>query len=174
MSKPAVRQLAKGRVYTGRQAVRLGLVDEEGGLSRALAIARKESGLPDDSPVVECPPRVEPRILKLIRQFSPRQPDGDAATTSTYGGDEAPPATAAAWVAQALAHALVGSGGAAATVLDGGAAGPAAAVAMATGGGGGGSLQQLLCQLQRAAASMQALQGLSMYSPDADVLSSML
>ncbi|OPZ10164.1 MAG: protease 4 [candidate division BRC1 bacterium ADurb.BinA364] len=41
---------AKGRVWTGRQALKMGLVDELGGLSSAIADARAMSGLPSDRP----------------------------------------------------------------------------------------------------------------------------
>lgn len=42
-------QVSKGRVFTGEQAVKLGLVDELGGLRAALDYAKKEQGLqPDD------------------------------------------------------------------------------------------------------------------------------
>ncbi len=51
-----VRALAGGRLYTGDEAVRLGLADEVGGLVVALAAARRAAGLPFDAPV-----RVVPR-----------------------------------------------------------------------------------------------------------------
>lgn len=41
-----VRDLADGRVYSGRQAKELGLVDELGGLPEALDVARRLSGTP--------------------------------------------------------------------------------------------------------------------------------
>ncbi|MPY87167.1 MAG: signal peptide peptidase SppA [Luteitalea sp.] len=51
--------MAQGRVWTGRQAKDLGLVDELGGLSRAMAIARERAGIGADAPVelVVYPPR---------------------------------------------------------------------------------------------------------------------
>jgi protease-4 len=42
-----------GRVWTGRQALERGLVDELGGLDRAIAEARRLAGLRDDAPVRE-------------------------------------------------------------------------------------------------------------------------
>ena len=45
MTKEAVDQIAKGRIWTGKQAKEIGLVDELGGLSLALSIARKKAGL---------------------------------------------------------------------------------------------------------------------------------
>ena len=43
--------LARGRVWTGRDALEVGLVDELGGLHDAVRIARERAGLPDDAPV---------------------------------------------------------------------------------------------------------------------------
>jgi protease-4 len=47
-----VRQLAAGRIYSGVQAQQRGLVDELGGLARALAVARDVASLSADVPVV--------------------------------------------------------------------------------------------------------------------------
>jgi protease-4 len=43
MSRPAVEGVAEGRVWTGAAAKRLGLVDELGGLDKAVEIARREA-----------------------------------------------------------------------------------------------------------------------------------
>lgn len=43
--------VAQGRVWTGKQAKELGLVDELGGLDTALAIAKKEVGITDEDKV---------------------------------------------------------------------------------------------------------------------------
>lgn len=45
MTKEAVDNLGRGRIWTGRQAKEHGLVDELGGLSDALSTARKRAGL---------------------------------------------------------------------------------------------------------------------------------
>jgi protease IV len=55
-----VHELARGRVWTGADAVASGLADETGGLSDAVAVARKRAGLPEDAPV-----RVYPRLGPL-------------------------------------------------------------------------------------------------------------
>ena len=55
-----VHELARGRVWTGADAIANGLADEAGGLREAIAIARKRAGLPDDAPV-----RVYPRLGPL-------------------------------------------------------------------------------------------------------------
>jgi protease IV len=52
-----VHELARGRVWTGADAVANGLADETGGMREAIAIARRRAGLPDDAPV-----RVYPRL----------------------------------------------------------------------------------------------------------------
>jgi protease-4 len=43
--------VAQGRVWTGRQAKELGLVDELGGLDRAIALAKSRANIPDDEEV---------------------------------------------------------------------------------------------------------------------------
>lgn len=49
----AIEPVAGGRVWTGRQALQHGLVDELGDLDRALAATRKLAGLPADAPILE-------------------------------------------------------------------------------------------------------------------------
>jgi protease IV len=48
-----IEPIAGGRVWTGRQALERGLVDEFGGVDRALAEARHLGGVRDDAPLVE-------------------------------------------------------------------------------------------------------------------------
>ncbi|MEE8558835.1 MAG: signal peptide peptidase SppA [Myxococcota bacterium] len=48
-----VREMAEGRVWTGAQAAELGLVDELGGLDRAVARVRELAGLPPDGEAPE-------------------------------------------------------------------------------------------------------------------------
>jgi protease-4 len=50
-SREDVDAIGKGRVWTGKQAVENGLVDELGGLDRALAKAREMAGLHERAPV---------------------------------------------------------------------------------------------------------------------------
>jgi protease-4 len=50
-------RLARGRVWTGKQAKELGLVDELGGIREAINIAKKEAGIPED-------------VLPVIKFFS--------------------------------------------------------------------------------------------------------
>jgi protease-4 len=60
LSVERVHELARGRVWTGADAIANGLADEAGGLREATAIARKRAGLPDSAPV-----RVYPRLGPL-------------------------------------------------------------------------------------------------------------
>ena len=46
-----IERVARGRVWTGRDALAIGLVDELGGLRDAVRIARSRAGLRDDAPV---------------------------------------------------------------------------------------------------------------------------
>ncbi|WP_396624206.1 signal peptide peptidase SppA [Luteitalea sp.] len=58
--------VAQGRVWTGRQAREKGLVDELGGLPRAIAIAQQRAGIAKDTTVqlVTYPPR--PSVLEAL------------------------------------------------------------------------------------------------------------
>jgi protease IV len=47
-----IEAVARGRVWTGRDAVEAGLVDELGGLRDAIRIARERANLPEDAPVL--------------------------------------------------------------------------------------------------------------------------
>lgn len=51
MTPEQVEKVARGRVWTGEQALALGLVDQLGGLHAALELAKKEAGLPFDAGV---------------------------------------------------------------------------------------------------------------------------
>jgi protease-4 len=62
MPADRVHDLARGRVWTGADAVANGLVDEIGGLDRAAAIARRRAGLPAAAPL-----RLYPRPTPLDR-----------------------------------------------------------------------------------------------------------
>ncbi len=59
MPPARLEALARGRVWTGRQAKQNGLVDELGGLDRALAAAKQRAGIPADAEVelVTYPPK---------------------------------------------------------------------------------------------------------------------
>ncbi|KAK9917362.1 hypothetical protein WJX75_003547 [Coccomyxa subellipsoidea] len=46
-----MQEVAQGRVWSGKRALEVGLVDALGGLSRAVAIAKRELGIPDSEAV---------------------------------------------------------------------------------------------------------------------------
>ena len=46
MSYEAVHKVAKGRIWTGQQALERGLVDYFGGLHDAISLAKRLAGLP--------------------------------------------------------------------------------------------------------------------------------
>jgi protease-4 len=72
--KGDLEQLAGGRVYTGKQALKLGLVDQIGGLSDAMAFASKKAGLGSEYEVYVLPkPKELADILKEM--FGEQGPD---------------------------------------------------------------------------------------------------
>ena len=58
LTVPEVDEIARGRIWTGRQAKEIGLVDELGGLDKALAIAKQRMGLNDKTVEIVKLPRV--------------------------------------------------------------------------------------------------------------------
>lgn len=59
--------LARGRVWSGQDALEAGLVDQLGGIREAVDVARERAGLPDDAPV-----RTSGRVPLLARLGRPR------------------------------------------------------------------------------------------------------
>jgi protease-4 len=55
MTAERVHELARGRVWSGADAIANGLADEAGGLHDAIAIARRRAGLPAGAPARVCP-----------------------------------------------------------------------------------------------------------------------
>jgi protease-4 len=100
MSVDAVREVAKGRVWTGADALGIGLIDAVGGFRDALAIARERAGLPADAPVR--PAVSVPTLAKLKPPTSSEDPRAAAVAasvwTGSWGGFGAL-AAAAAWPA---------------------------------------------------------------------------
>jgi protease-4 len=74
MTRDEVHAVARGRVWTGADAVQRGLVDELGSLRRATEIARERAGLPRDAPM-----RLVPTVPPLQRLRPPRNSDDPAA-----------------------------------------------------------------------------------------------
>ncbi|MBL1280919.1 MAG: signal peptide peptidase SppA [Fluviicola sp.] len=68
MTKEQVNVIARGRVWTGRDAQRIGLVDELGGLKDAIAFAAKKAGITEVKALYY--PHVKEDVLgELIAQF---------------------------------------------------------------------------------------------------------
>jgi len=66
-----VREIAKGRVWTGEQAIEIGLVDELGGIMRAIELAKEMAKIEADKEVyVKTFPRPKPFAEKLQEQLS--------------------------------------------------------------------------------------------------------
>ncbi|MFX4223342.1 MAG: S49 family peptidase [Thalassobaculum sp.] len=71
LSEDEIDALARGRVWTGEDARRVGLVDAVGGYAEALQLARQAVGIPPDAPVerVRYPEEEDTweRLLELLR-----------------------------------------------------------------------------------------------------------
>ncbi len=72
-----IEAVARGRVWTGGDALRVGLVDEMGGLRDAVRIARERAGLPADAPLIR-PGHVAPlrRLGRARNSEDPRALSG--------------------------------------------------------------------------------------------------
>ncbi|RMF46584.1 MAG: signal peptide peptidase SppA [Deltaproteobacteria bacterium] len=69
MDLKRVKELADGRIYTGRQALKIGLVDELGNLQDAIALAGKMGGI-QGKPQVIYPERHRPDFLRYLVEES--------------------------------------------------------------------------------------------------------
>ena len=79
MSDAAVREVAKGRVWTGAQALELGLVDELGGMREAIAKARELADIDADSGIrlrkYPKTPTFEEQLSQLLQVSANAQAD---------------------------------------------------------------------------------------------------
>ncbi len=73
LERAQVEEIAQGRVWSGKQAVQIGLVDELGGLADAIAFAAKEAGLQADFRVSEFPRKKEfaEVLAEALNQLAP-------------------------------------------------------------------------------------------------------
>jgi protease-4 len=83
MSYDAVHEVARGRIWSGADAVGNGLVDTLGGLRDAVEIAREKVGLPADAPVR--PALRIPPLARLGRPRSSEDPRASAVSVSDWG-----------------------------------------------------------------------------------------
>ncbi len=69
LPKDRVLEIAKGRVWSGEDGKRLGLVDELGGFSVALRLARQAAGLAADAPIqLKLFPAIKSQLQRLIEK----------------------------------------------------------------------------------------------------------
>ncbi len=75
MSKDEMNQKAQGRIWTGKQALELGLVDSLGGLRKAIDLAKQAIGLgPEERALVEIYPKPRRKLLPPFRFPIPHLP----------------------------------------------------------------------------------------------------
>lgn len=76
LPRPKVEEIAQGRVWTGKEAQGLGLVDELGGLEAAIAYAAKAADLGDDWQVEENNQdrSLPEQIMELVQTIQLQQP----------------------------------------------------------------------------------------------------
>jgi protease IV len=79
---PEIEDVARGRVWTGRDALDAGLVDELGGLRRAIEIARASAELPEDAPVLH--PVHVPPVARLRRARNSEDPRAASLTSTPW------------------------------------------------------------------------------------------
>jgi protease-4 len=82
MTLEQVHEVARGRVWTGADALAHGLVDELGGMDDAAAAARRRAGLPPTAPV-----RVYPRVHPLDRLRPPGSSESRGAAAASLIAD---------------------------------------------------------------------------------------
>ncbi len=78
MAVEQVHEIARGRVWTGADAARNGLVDELGGMSAAAGIARRRAGLPANAPL-----RAYPRMTPFDQLRAPESSESRPAAAAT-------------------------------------------------------------------------------------------
>jgi len=83
-----VKEIARGRVYSGARAQELGLVDEMGGLQDAIAEAASMAEI-DSYRMVEYPKRKDP-IQQLLEDFMGAEVNADAAALARLAGPLSP------------------------------------------------------------------------------------
>lgn len=84
MSRREVEGVASGRVWTGAAARKVGLVDELGGLDRAIEVARDEAGIPSEENVAVSFYPAPPSWLDLfVERREPRLPTALADVVKT-------------------------------------------------------------------------------------------
>ncbi|DBA72260.1 TPA: hypothetical protein ACH3X2_010646 [Trebouxia sp. C0005] len=107
MTLSETRQVAKGRVWTGEAALQHGLVDQLGGLTDAVHLAKQQAGLSQEDDAVEVVDFPPPKsFIQLLREALSKQPQGFemvAAAASLMGSqlNDASILTPLVWLAMA-------------------------------------------------------------------------
>jgi len=77
MGVDEVDRIAQGRIWSGKRASEIGLVDEIGGLRRAIDVAKVEAGIPKDEPVrFKILPRRKGFLAALASSLAPGSSEG--------------------------------------------------------------------------------------------------
>lgn len=76
LDRAAVEEIAQGRVWSGAEALKIGLVDEIGGLDAAIAFAVEKAGLGPNYRLVEFPHPKE--LMEVIQDFIEKATPGNA------------------------------------------------------------------------------------------------
>jgi protease-4 len=69
LSYTEIDAIGQGRIWSGIDAVELGLVDKFGGLTDAIEIAKNMAGLSDKYRIVELPAQEDP-LTKIIKEIT--------------------------------------------------------------------------------------------------------
>jgi protease-4 len=87
LDKTKVLEIAQGRVWSGSEAKDLGLVDEIGGLGRAITYAAQKASLGSNYRLSEYPRRKQLAeiIQELLRDAAPDQTGDDRALLKLFG-----------------------------------------------------------------------------------------
>jgi protease-4 len=82
-----VQEIAQGRVWSGAEAKKIGLVDEIGGLTKAISYAADKARLGTNFRLVEFPHKrqLAEIINEMLRDASPDQTGDDAALRKMVG-----------------------------------------------------------------------------------------
>ncbi len=94
LSIERVKEIAEGRVYTGKQALALGLIDKMGGLTDAIAEAKSRAGLAADKPVQLLIPEKTITLRGLLDAASyvaaPQKPLETVLSIQNFGWNDKP------------------------------------------------------------------------------------
>jgi protease-4 len=74
MKKDQVNFIARGRVWTGSDALEIGLVDKLGGLKEAIAYAAKQANIKDQR-ILYYPQQKEDKLLELLEEYNDEEND---------------------------------------------------------------------------------------------------